>query len=106
MSTNEIRTAEEIAADAVDRMMTEPDSLGTVRGFLVGLMVDSLRLSMTPEWDMEDNFSMTEHVVGTLASHLPGLSREEVLGAADGFGLDPECLDDPWYGIALNSEDS
>lgn len=99
-----VRTPHLIAHDAADAMLSEPDSASTVRDFLVGLMEDVLRLSMTPEWDLEDNCSMTEHVVGTLASSLPNITRDEVRRAADEFGLEIEYLDDPYRGIALEED--
>lgn len=98
------RTPYLIAREAVDAMLSDPDSASTVRTFLVELMEDALRLSMTPEWDLEDNCSMTEHVVSTLAPSLSNITRDEVRRAADQFGLEVDYLDDPYRGIALGEE--
>lgn len=98
------RTPHLIAHDAVDAMLTEPGSASTVRDFLVGLMEETLRLSMTPEWEMEDNFSMTEGVVADLSAFIPELSADEVRRAADEFGLETEYLDDPYRSIAHEEE--
>ena len=99
-----VRTPYRIALDAVDAMLSDPDSARAARGFLVELMEGALRLSMTPEWDLEDNCSMTEHVVSTLAPSLTDITRDEVRRAADQFGLELEYLDDPYRGIALGEE--
>lgn len=93
-----------IARDAVDAMLSDPDSASTARSLLVELMEDALRLAMTPEWDLEDNCSVTEHVVSTLAPSLTNITRDEVHRAADQFGLELEYLDDPYRGIALEEE--
>ena len=98
-----VRTPHLIAQDAVDAMLTGPDSASTVRDFLVELMEEALRLSMTPEWDLEDNCSMTEHVVGALVPALPDITRDEVRRAADEFGIGVEHLDDPYRGIAVQA---
>lgn len=98
------RTPHLIAHDAVDAMLTERGSASTVRDFLVGLMEETLRLSMTPEWDMEDNFSMTEGVVADLSAFIPELSADEVQAAAAEFDLEVEYLDDPYHGIAFEKE--
>lgn len=95
-----------IARDAVDAMLSNPDSARAARGFLIELMEDALRLSMTPEWDLEDNCTTTEHVVSTLAPSLSNITRDEVLRAADQFGLEVEYLDDPYRGIAHGEEDA
>ena len=99
------RTPYLIARDTIDAMLADPDSASTVRTFMVELMEDALRLSMTPEWDLEDNCSVTEHVVSTLAPSLSNITRDEVRRAADQFGLELEYLDDPYRGIALEEED-
>ena len=95
-----VRTPHLIAQDAVDAMLAGPDSTSTVRDFLVELMEEALRLSMTPDWGLEDNCSMTEHVVSALVPALPDITRDEVRRAADDFGLGIEYLDDPYRGIA------
>lgn len=92
-----IRTPHLIAHDAVDAMLTEPDSASAVRDILVGLMETTLYLSMKPEWDMEDNSSLTEGVVQDLSAHLPDITDAEVVRAASEFGLDADDLDDPYY---------
>lgn len=104
MSASEIRTPRMIAQDAVDAMLTEPDSTSAVRDFLVEIMEEAMRLSMIPEWDLEDNCSMTEYVVGTLVPPRPVITRDEVLRAADEFDLEVEYLDEPYRGIALEEE--
>lgn len=91
-----IRTPHLIAHDAVDAMLTEPGSASTVRDFLVGLMEETLRLSMTPEWDMEDNFAMTEGVVKDLRAFIPALTDAEVVRAAAEYGLSADDLDHPY----------
>lgn len=100
-----VRTPHLIAHDAVDAMLTDPNSASTVRDFLVDLTWKVLRLSMIPEWDMEDNFSMTEGVVADLRAFIPELSADEVRRAADEFELEVEYLDEPYRGIALGEED-
>lgn len=92
----------DVVIAATDEFMAKP---GRVRGFLVDLMGEALRLSMTAEWEAEDNYSLTEGVVSGLSAFIPDdLTSVEVAGIADAYDIPHECVDTDIYPAPARGE--
>lgn len=87
----EKRDLNDIVTAALDDFMADE---GRVRNFLLDMMTDALRLSMTAEWEMEDNFNFTEGAVFFLAGYIADdLTGAEVAEIAGNFDLDLDGVD-------------
>lgn len=85
----------DVVIAATDEFMAEPER---VRGFLVDLMGEALRLSMATEWEREDNYALTEVVVSDLSAFIPDdLTPVEVAGIADAYDIPHDRVDTGIY---------
>lgn len=93
MSNTEIRTIPVAARAMAERWIAEnPETVALA----LSLMIEyTAYLSMKTEWDMEDNFHITESLGNIFP--IPALTDEETVEAASYFGLDADDLDDPYY---------
>lgn len=87
------RTIPESArAEAESWLAKNPETVVTA---LARMIEDTTYLCMKAEWDMEDNFRITESLSGIFP--IPALTDEETAEAARYFDLDADELDDPYY---------
>lgn len=92
MSNTETRTIPETArAEAEGWLARSPETVVTA---LARMIEDTIYLSMKAEWEMEDNFQITEGLSNIFP--IPVLTDEETVEAARYFDLDPDFLDTTW----------
>lgn len=85
---------EALTRRAVAELLTDPQGL---RRILDELMTQALRLRATPEWEMEDNRTVTEYAVRTLAAYLPEATPHQSAEICEHFGLEFDEIDTTWF---------
>lgn len=89
----ETRTPDQIArAEAESWLAKNPETVVTA---LARMIEDTLYLSMKAEWEMEDNFQITEGLSDVFP--VPAdLTVDEIETAMDYYGLESDDLDSPY----------